>query len=88
MVTPEFWLDALLNPAAVVELNGASDAQLGKYGVRRYGSRSFSVGTVCFTLSGSTQGSSHIYESKLSYLTVKLSPSITVLNIFDSLDLL
>ena len=61
MVTPVFGLDALLNPAAVPDMNGATDAQLGQYGVRRRGSgSSFWAGTWRFTLSGSTQGFSHI----------------------------
>ena len=58
MVTPVFGLDALLNPAAVPDMNGATDAQLGQYGVRRRGGSSFWTGTWRFTLS--TQGCSHI----------------------------
>ena len=61
VVTPELGLDALLDPAAVTDVGGASDGQLGQYGVNRGCSCCCSLpGILWLNLFGSAQGSSDI----------------------------
>ena len=50
VVSPVFRLDTLLNPLAVSDVNGLSDAQLGQYGVGRRGVSSHLAGTWRITL--------------------------------------